>query len=108
MQKKLDPAYLEKTKHALLIHSQVDTTYPNLKDRDLRQYIYTIANRQFAEDFTDAVVIVQGIHENRKEEIENILKSLQFQNTTQVEVFFRDGQQLAAVYEVKKKNVDSN
>lgn len=105
---KLDPAQLQKTQLALSIHSQVDTTYPTLKDRCLEQYIYAIAERQFNAGLDDAVVIVPGIHENRKEEVENILKKLQFRKTTQVEIHFRDGQQLRAIYQVKKKNAENN
>lgn len=100
---KLDPKQLDKTQLSLSIHAQIDQMYPNLKHANLEQYIYAIANRQFDADIDSAVVIVPDVHENRKEEVENILKRLQFRKTTQVEIFFRDGQQLAALYEVKRK-----
>lgn len=105
---KLDPAQLQKTQLALSIHAQIDSMYPTLKDRNLEQYIYAIANRQCDAGMDDAVVIVPGVHENRKTEVENVLKSLQFRKSTQVEIHFRDGQQLAAIYQVKKKNAENN
>lgn len=105
---KLDPAQLQKTQLALSIHAQIDSMYPMLKDRNLEQYIYAIANRQFDAGIDSAVVIVPEIHGSRKDEVENILKKLRFRSTTQVDVYFKDGQRLGAIYQVKKKNAESN
>ena len=99
---KLDKAQLENTQLALQIHSQVDVQFADLKHHNLREYIYKIADMQNDKGLLTFVIVVPGIHEDRKEEVENIMKSLQFRKTTQVEIFFRDGQQLCAVYEVKK------
>lgn len=99
---KLDPKFLEHTNLALSIHADVDKDYPTLKHLDLRKYIQAIADRQFDRDMSTAVVIVPDVHENRKTEVENILKTLQFRKATQVEILFRDGQQLAAAYLPKK------
>lgn len=99
---KLDEAQLSNTQIALSIHRYVDDNFSELKHRDLKAYIYKIAEMQNDKGLNNFVIIVPGIHEERKTEVENIMKSLQFRKTTQVEIFFRDGQQLAAVYEVKK------
>jgi predicted house-cleaning noncanonical NTP pyrophosphatase (MazG superfamily) len=99
---KLDKAQLENTQLALQIHAQVDAEFAELKHRNLREYIYKIADMQNDRGLTSFVIVVPGIHEERNNEVENIMKSLQFRKTAQVEIFFRDGQQLCAVYEVKK------
>ena len=99
---KLDESQLNNTQIALSIHAQVDSKFSELKHRNLREYIYKIADLQNERSLNNFVIVVPGLHEDRKEEVENIMKSLRFRKTTQVEVFFRDGQQLAAVYEVAK------
>jgi hypothetical protein len=99
---KLDESQLSNTRIALSIHAQVDIEHAGLKHKNLREYIYKIAELQNERGLNNFVIVVPGIHEDRKPEVENILKTLQFRKTTQVEIFFRDGQQLAAVYEVKK------
>lgn len=99
---KLDKAQLENTQLALSVHAQIDAEFADLKHRNLRDYIYKIADTQNDRGLSSFVIVVPGIHEERKDEVENIMKSLQFRKTTQVEIFFRDGQQLCAVYEVKK------
>jgi hypothetical protein len=100
---KLDESKLNNTQIALSIHAQVDREHGELKHRNLKEYIYKIAELQNERELNNYVIIVPGIHEDRKTEVENVLKTLQFRKTTQIEIFFRDGQQLAAVYEVKNK-----
>ena len=99
---KLDESQLSNTQIALSIHAQIAAEFSELKHRNLREYIYKIADLQNERGLSNFVIIVPGLYEDRKEEVENIMKSLKFRRTTQVEIFFRDGQQLAAVYEVKK------
>jgi predicted house-cleaning noncanonical NTP pyrophosphatase (MazG superfamily) len=98
----LDNAHLGNAQIALSIHDRVDKDYGELKHKNLREYIYKIAELQNETELLNFVIVVPGIHEERKSEVENILMTLQFRKPTQVEIFFRDGQNLAAVYEVKE------
>jgi hypothetical protein len=99
---KLDESQLSNTQIALGIHAQIDSEFSELKHRNLREYIYKIAGLQNERGLNNFVIVVPGLHEDRKGEVENIMKTLKFRKTTQVEIFFRDGQQLAVVYGVKK------